>query len=226
MHRNLIIFAREPVAGRTKTRLCPPLDGATAAALYEGFLRDALHLARQISGVRVTITYTPESHGDFFARLAPDVEAQPQHGADLGERMDNALGEPLDNGVAQVVVIGSDSPNLPANYLQMAFSYLDAGANVVLGPSDDGGYYLIGLRSRQPRLLHEVRMSTSTVLADTLVIAKELGLRVALLPGWYDVDTAAELRRLTDDLRDAPADVAVHTREIVSRIAYQLESVE
>ena len=219
MRQTVIIFAREPVAGRTKTRLCPPLDGTTAAALYGGFLRDALHLARQISGVRVAIAYTPESDGAFFARLAPDIEAQPQRGADLGQRLDNALGEWLENGAAQVVVIGSDSPNLPAAYVQTAFACLDDGADVVLGPSDDGGYYLIGLRARQPRLLCEVPMSTPTVLIDTLSIAKELSLHVALLPIWYDVDTATELRRLVNDLRDAPADVAPHTRQIVLRLA-------
>jgi glycosyltransferase A (GT-A) superfamily protein (DUF2064 family) len=82
----------------------------------------------------------------------------------------------------------------------------------VLGPCEDGGYYLIGLRRPQPRLLREVRMSTPDVLRDTLAIAAELGLRVAMLPTWYDVDTAAELARLCEELRAAPPEIAMHTR--------------
>jgi glycosyltransferase A (GT-A) superfamily protein (DUF2064 family) len=110
----------------------------------------------------------------------------------------------------------SDSPTLPAAYLSAAFTHLREGADVVLGPCDDGGYYLIGLRQPQSRLLREVPMSTPTVLRDTLAIAEELGLRVALLPTWYDVDTVAELRRLRQELdgmqTDSLSSPAHHTR--------------
>jgi glycosyltransferase A (GT-A) superfamily protein (DUF2064 family) len=256
----LIVFAREPIPGRTKTRLCPPLDGATAAALYACFLRDTLGLARRIAGARALLAYTPESDPSFFARLAPDLEARPQRGAGLGERMDNAFAELLplttdhrppntDQADARhetrgmlnapvsglsfptsqpewvsavgrrpsVVVIGSDSPNLPAAYIRSAFDQLDQGADLVLGPAEDGGYYLIGLRARQPRLLREAPMSTPTLLADTLAIAAELGLRAELLPLWYDVDTTVELKRLADDLRAAPAEVAPYTRAFLTQ---------
>ena len=114
------------------------------------------------------------------------------------------------------VIIGSDSPDLPSEYICEAFARLERGADVVLGPADDGGYYLIGLRVPQPRLLREVPMSTPTVLADTLALARELGLRVDLLPAWYDVDTVAELRRLAAALRAAPPDVAAYTRAFLS----------
>jgi len=110
------------------------------------------------------------------------------------------------------VVIDSDSPTLPAEYLGMAFAALDGVADVVLGPCDDGGYYLIGLKRPQPRLLREVQMSTPFVVRDTLALASELGLRVALLPQWYDVDTVAELNRLRVELRETPTQVARHTR--------------
>jgi glycosyltransferase A (GT-A) superfamily protein (DUF2064 family) len=261
----LIVFAREPIPGRTKTRLCPPLDGATAAALYACFLRDTLDLARRVAPSRALVAHTPESDPGFFARLAPDLAARPQRGAGLGERMDNAFAEMLapttddrpptteDRGLkiedsnvtadetlssilyppsarpssvvgrqSSVVVIGSDSPNLPAAYIGSAFDQLDQGADLVLGPADDGGYYLIGLRARQPRLLREAPMSTPTLLADTLAIAAELGLRAELLPVWYDVDTAAELKRLAGDLRDAPADVAPHTRAFIADCRLQI----
>ena len=217
MDRTLIVFAREPVAGRTKTRLCPPLDGDTAARLYACFLADTLASASRVAGARAAIAHTPESRPAFFAALAPGMAAWPQRGAARGERMDNAFAEVL-AGDAGVVIVGSDSPDLPAAYVGEAFGRLESGADVVLGPSDDGGYYLIGLRARQPRLLREVPMSTPTVLADTLALARALGLRAELLPQWYDVDTAAELARLAECLRVAPPEVAPHTRAFLQAL--------
>ncbi len=211
----LLVVARAPVAGQTKTRLCPPLDGATAAALYTCFLRDTLALMDQVADVRRTIAYLPEDAAGYFRDLAPSMALAPQRGAELGERLDNLLCDALAAGATHAVVMDSDSPTLPAAYLRQAFAELEGGADLVLGPCEDGGYYLIGLRHPQPRLLREVRMSTPAVLRDTLAIAAELGLRSALLPTWYDVDTVAELARLRDELRTAPAGVAAHTQEFL-----------
>ena len=108
--------------------------------------------------------------------------------------------------------MNSDSPTLPLTYLARAFEALADGADVTLGPSADGGYYLIGVKQPTPRLLREVRMSTPTVLADTLALAAEEGLRVELLPAWYDVDEAADLVRLAGELAAAPPEVAPRTR--------------
>jgi hypothetical protein len=105
----------------------------------------------------------------------------------------------------------SDSPTLPAANLQTAFTALDE-VDVVLGPCDDGGYYLIGLKQPAPRLLREVQMSTPRVVADTLALASEEGLRVKLLPTWYDIDDVSTLNRLMAELAHAPALVAPHTR--------------
>ncbi|HEX5692854.1 MAG TPA: TIGR04282 family arsenosugar biosynthesis glycosyltransferase, partial [Roseiflexaceae bacterium] len=188
MSHTLIVFAREPIAGRTKTRLCPPFDGATAALLYGCFLRDTLALARHTRPDHRTIAYTPESDSTFFERLAPDFDRRAQRGAGLGERMDNAFGDIFDrqSPAAQpphsAVLIGSDIPHMPAGFLRRAFAHLDDGADVVLGPAEDGGYYLIGLRTRQARLLCDVPMSTPTVLSDTLALVRALGLRAKLLP--------------------------------------------
>jgi rSAM/selenodomain-associated transferase 1 len=231
MTQTLITFAREPIAGRTKTRLCPPLDGAMAAGLYACFLCDVLDTMRRVPDVRRIVAHTPESHQAYFAELAPDFAVWPQRGAELGERMDHAFTdfgfEILDFGLeversqiqnAHAVIIGSDSPDLPGAYMCEAFARLERGADVVLGPAADGGYYLIGLRAPQPRLLREVPMSTPTVLADTLALARALGLRVELLPEWYDVDTGAELRRLAVALRLSPPDVAPHTRAFMQTL--------
>ncbi len=236
MPPTLITFARQPIAGRTKTRLCPPLDRALAAGLYACFLRDVLDNMRRVPDVRRVIAYTPESDGAFFAALAPDSP----HGRSAvrawanGWIMRFGIRSTKDEGRKMCwpssfvvrpssVLIGSDSPDLPGEYLCEAFRRLERDADVVLGPADDGGYYLIGLRAPQPRLLHEVPMSTPTVLADTLALACELGLRAELLPTWYDIDTVAELRRLAAALRSALPDVAPHTRAFLSDLELSIE---
>lgn len=212
----LLVVAKQPAAGQTKTRLCPPLTGKTAAALYECFLRDTIAIMRATPDVGRGIVYLPADAADYFRQLAPDFTLTSQVGADLGERLDHALTTALTQGASAAVIMDSDSPTLPVAYLSAAFTHLQEGADVVLGPCDDGGYYLIGLRHPQPRLLREVPMSTPTVLRDTLTIANELGLRVALLSTWYDVDTGAELQRLRRELAatttDGLASPAHHTR--------------
>ena len=188
MRGNLLVVAKQPAAGHTKTRLCPPLSGDMAASLYECFLLDTLDIMRRVPDVQCTIVHL---HGDkegYFRRLAPDMVLMQQRGKTLGERLDHLLTKALADGAARAVVMNSDSPTLPPSYIEQAFSRLDS-ADVVIGPSLDGGYYLIGLKQPQPRLLQEVQMSISHVLADTLALAKEIGVSVALLATWYDVDT-------------------------------------
>jgi uncharacterized protein len=211
----LLMVAKQPAPGQTKTRLTPPLSSRQAAYLYESFLRDTLDLMRAVPDVQRVIAYLPVEARDTFASLAPDFDLVPQEGNDLGARLDQALRHYLQQGYDSAVVMNSDGPTLPIEYLLQAFAELAAGANVVLGPSDDGGYYLIGLKRPAPRLLREVRMSTSHVLADTLALANEEHLRVALLPAWYDVDDAASLTRLMVELSTAPATVAPHTRSFL-----------
>jgi rSAM/selenodomain-associated transferase 1 len=218
MSRALYIVAKRPAAGRAKTRLCPPLSGEQAAALYEGFLRDTLDVTRRTPGARVCIAYLAESAAEdaearaYFQALAPDLALVPQRGRDLGERLHHLLSDALRDGARCAVAMDSDSPSLPAACITQAFTKLEDGCDAVLGPCDDGGYYLIGLARPQPRLLCEVRMSTPRVLADTLAIAAQLGLRVGLLPAWHDVDTADDLERLRVELAAGPEHLAPHTR--------------
>ena len=218
-HKALFVVAKQPAAGQTKTRLCPPLDGATAAALYECFLRDTLALMMQVAGVQRSIAYLPEDADGYFRDLAPAMGLTPQRGADLGARLDQLLTDALAGGAQQAVVMDSDSPTLPAAYIAQAFALLDGPYDVVIGPCDDGGYYLIGLKQPQPRLFHEVTMSTPNVVRDTLAIAAELGLQIALLPTWYDVDTVAELARLRQELAEAAPEIAPQTRRFLAQIA-------
>jgi hypothetical protein len=211
-----MVVAKQPVPGQTKTRLCPPLTPTQASELYECFLRDTLDLMRQVLGVRWRIGYLPDGAQGYFRRLAPDMELVPQRGASLGERLDHLLREALDEvspGEASpsVVVIDSDSPTLPGAYIVEAFKRL-ASVDVVLGPTEDGGYYLIGVKQPHSQLLQQVQMSTPYVLRDTLALAADSGLIVALLPAWYDVDTPADLHRLNREVAGLQGDLARHTR--------------
>jgi uncharacterized protein len=208
----LLVLAKRPAPGQTKTRLTPPLSLEQAAALYECLLRDTLDLIRRVPDVQPAIAFLPEDARGYFATLAPDFELLPQLGSDLGARLDNALSHTLAQGFEQVAIMNSDGPTLPLSSLIAAFEALGNGADVVLGPADDGGYYLIGLKQPAPRLLREVRMSTSTVLADTLALAADEKLAVSLLPAWYDVDDMVSLERLQAELATAPAEIAPWTR--------------
>jgi rSAM/selenodomain-associated transferase 1 len=214
--RALLIVAKRPVPGQTKTRLCPPLVPDEAARLYECFLRDTLDVARAVPHVTRHIAYLPHGESAYFHQLAADFVLVPQVGDSLGERLDHALTHCLRDGFERAVIMDSDSPTLPPAYVAQAFDVLD-DADVALGPCEDGGYYLIGVKRPQPRLLREVRMSTSNVLRDTLSLAEQAGLRVSLLPMWYDVDTVQELYRLRDELRAEADGLSPHTREFLRR---------
>jgi rSAM/selenodomain-associated transferase 1 len=208
----LVIMAKEPAVGQTKTRLCPPLTPTEAAALYEAMLRDTIGLVAGLEGVRLAIAVTPPEATDSFRRISP-VEAilLPVAGADIGNCLNQVLGRLLADGHSQAIALNSDGPTLPAAYLRQAIVRLN-GADVVLGPSEDGGYYLIGLKQPRPELFRGIEWSSQRVTAQTLARAEAMGLSVALLPRWYDVDTAADLDRLWAELATLPAGVLPYTR--------------
>ncbi len=194
-------MARQPVAGSTKTRLIPRLGPQGAADLYECFLLDALDMARTIDDVVAMVAISPPGASEYFAEIAPDLAQVAQIGTSLDQRLDHVLTRCLDDGFAPVVAVNSDSPTLPAAHVSDAFDRLcDPSVDVVIGPADDGGYYLIGWKRRHPRLVRGVVMSTPDVLSDTMDRAEQSGLRISLLPPWYDVDDPADLDRLEADL--------------------------
>ena len=211
----LVIMAKEPALGRTKTRLCPPLTPAQAAALYEALLRDTIHLAAALDGVQLAVALTPPEATARFERWSPPgTLLLPVDGANIGECLDRVLSSLLAAGHSGVMALNSDGPTLPAGYLQQARARLDQ-ADVVLGPGEDGGYYLIGLREPRPELFDHIDWSTAQVLPQTLARAESLGLRVALLPSWYDVDTAPDLDRLRAEVASLPPDTVPHTRRFL-----------
>lgn len=217
MDRALIVVAKRPTNGQTKTRLTPPFSPDQAVALYQCMLLDTLDLMTQASGVRRILAYDPADAEGYFRDLAPPgFGFVPQQGTNLGERLHAVLNHCLATGCHQAVVMDSDSPTLPARYLGQAFELLDdPTVDVVLGPCDDGGYYLIGLKEPCASLF-DVVMSTATVLAETVAQAERVGLRVALLPTWYDVDTVQEVDRLRVELAADLTAFAPRTRALLS----------
>ncbi len=217
------VMTKAPRAGCVKTRLQPPLTAEEAASLNVCFLRDT---AAAISAVATTggtaqglAIYTPLGEEAAFAEILPRAfQLVPQRGEGFGERLHFATEDILRIGFDSVCLIDSDSPTLPQSIYADAVKLLTrAGDRIVLGPSDDGGYYLIGLKRLHRRLFQDIEWSTARVAEQTLQRADEIGVDVVILPVWYDVDDQATLRRLCDGLlsgeEQAPA-----TRDFLQRL--------
>ena len=205
-YRILIIMAKRPQAGNTKTRLSPPYTLQQAAELYSRFLADAIALAQSLPDVIPAIAYAPNDEETlaWFGQFAPNCLLIPQTGETLGDRLNHVLSESLNTEIFdQAVAMCSDSPALPPELVLQGFTRLDdPEIDVTLGPCDDGGYYLIGWKRPYPRMVREVAMSTESVFADTLAIAQEDGIRVAVLPEYFDVDTGPDLDRVRGALKE------------------------
>jgi rSAM/selenodomain-associated transferase 1 len=207
------IMAKAPQAGDVKTRLCPPLSPADAAELYRRFLLDKIEQVRLLEAASLAIAYTPAEARAFFEEIAPGFVLVQQRGADLGDRLSNSLSELLAGGHGGAVAIDSDTPTLPVVFLQQAVDLVATpDIDVVLGPTRDGGYYLIGLRVMHRELFEAMAWSTSAVLAETIRRADAKGLRVACLPPWYDIDTPEDLGRLRTELAAPGGNAPRHTR--------------
>ncbi len=201
MRRCLIIVAKDPVAGQVKTRLAARIGAERTLALYRCFLRDTVALASDLPNCALALSFWPPHAAPTFRRLHPSALLLPQRGTDFGGRLLSAFEQASAAGYDEMVLVGSDNPNLPLAYIEQAFAALTA-VPVVLGPSEDGGYYLIGMRAPQPALFHTgIAWSTDVVAEQTYAAAATAGLRLARVPPWYDIDTADDLPRLYRDLR-------------------------
>lgn len=214
----LFVMAKQPEPGRTKTRLCPPFSPRQAAAFYEAMLLDTLTLASSLPGVQLAAALTPPSALDYFMRITPpETLLLPVEAADLGgcllQTIENAFGR----GFKKVLALNSDGPSLPRAYLLHALSLLDEN-DLVLGPSEDGGYYLIGLNQLYRQLFENIPWSTSSVLQHTLAQAMCLSLRTDLTSSWYDVDTLPDTTRLAAELAALPPERLAHTRRFLEAL--------
>ena len=203
----LAVMSKAPRPGKVKTRLQPPLSAEEAAALNICFLRDTtanLQSVAEAGGARGLVCYTPVGDEAAFAGLLPEGFALiAQRGDGFGERLHLAATDILACGFGAVCLIDSDSPTVPAAAFAAAVQALSApGDRVVLGGSDDGGYYLIGLKQPHPEPFERITWSTASVLEETVERVREAGLELVRLPTWYDVDDAATLQVLEAELLD------------------------
>jgi rSAM/selenodomain-associated transferase 1 len=195
----LAVMAKAPRAGKVKTRLAPALGFEGSAAINVCFLRDTTRNIAQVaaeSSAAGLVCYTPVGEEAAFDGLLPEGFALiAQRGDGFGERLLAAAEDMLACGFGAVCLIDSDSPTLPGRCLRGAVeALLGEGDRVVVGGSDDGGYYLIGLKRAHAEVFAEIAWSTGAVYAETLERARAAGLEVVELPVWYDVDDAATLR--------------------------------
>lgn len=194
------VFARYPAPGEAKSRLAAGTTREWAAQAARAFLLDTLDRVRGLAGACV-LAFTPASvRSEMLALIGDGWEMIPQAGGDLGERMTAFLRAQFVTGRKPVVVIGTDSPTLPVAFIERAFAELER-VDVVLGPASDGGYYLLGCRDLWPTLFQGIPWGTSRVLLETVRRVEQLGLNLALLPPWYDVDTLADWHLLCGHLR-------------------------
>jgi rSAM/selenodomain-associated transferase 1 len=204
------IMCKTPAPGKSKTRLSPPLKPEECAGISACFIRDlsrtigTLAEAGDVTGYAV---YTPVGSEPALRRLLPaHFQLLSQVDGDFGERLFHGACGLLEAGHDGAILVNSDSPTLPMPILRAAVDAVRQGDNVVLSPAADGGYTLIGLSRAHRRLFEDIVWSTSTVYARTRVRAEEIGLPVIDVPPWYDVDDAASLRMLEDELAGhAPA---------------------
>jgi rSAM/selenodomain-associated transferase 1 len=196
--RLLAVFAKHWQPGKVKTRLAAKIGHAKAADVQKALLRATL--ARlQGSSEQGVLAFTPPHEEAAFRAIAIDWNLQPQAAGDLGDRMQAFFASSLTRA-ERIVLIGSDSPDLPQKFIDEAFSVL-AEQDVVLGPAGDGGYYLVGVARRLPPIFADIPWSTAEVWPRTVERLRRAGIEFHTLPPWYDVDDEASLSRLRGNLQ-------------------------
>ncbi len=201
----LVIFAKAPIPGQVKTRLCPALTEDEAATLHGSFVLDTLERTKAAANkfklsVDRFLACAPSSTHVFFRIMEArhGVTLLEQEGEDLGARMRQAFDRLFAHGYRQICLVGTDVPSLPLTHYRDAVESLTRH-DLVLGPAKDGGYYLIGMTTPHPDLFMDIPWSTDQVLTLTHQKAASAGLKTALLPVWNDVDTVRDLHDLIDD---------------------------
>ena len=196
----IVLFALDPVAGQVKTRLSPLLSQELILELYTRFLNDSIQKICKVDGSDRFIGVTPSDSSGYFSRV--NVESPLtifiQEGEDLGEKMFNAFQARFNDGYERVVIIGSDSPSLPVAYIEQA---LNSDKDLTIGPSTDGGYYLIGMyRKPVDVFAGGIDWGSDKVLRQTLERVRKAECSLELLPPWYDVDRVEDLKFLKTHL--------------------------
>jgi uncharacterized protein len=213
----LVIMAKQPIVGRTKTRLVPFLNYEEAAQLYQALLLDTVASVSELRHeADLAVAITPVQAKAYFEGLVPaGALIYPVDGVDIGACLKQALGWLLEQGYRKAIALASDGPSLPVSVLQQAIAALEK-ADLILGPSEDGGYYLVGMKQLYGEIFDSIAWSTEQVLSQTIERAAQSKLQVKLTQPWYDVDTPADLLRLQAEALSACGENLLHTRAILS----------
>ncbi len=199
----VVVMAKAPREGFVKTRLTGAYRPCDVVQLSECMLRDTLALVQPLRPVHVAVMCPSEDVADIAARLPAGIDVVGQRGSGLAAALVSAF-ECFVPGFRRVIALDSDSPHLPLAILQSAFELLETN-EVVVGPTEDGGYYLVGAAAVHSRLFDSAPLGTGNARDALLGNARALGLSVAFTEPWYDVDVPADLRRLAAELRTEPA---------------------
>jgi hypothetical protein len=193
----LVVCARVPLPGTVKTSLHPHLTDSQSATLYGRFLADTCEITQDVEGVDFFLAYSPEDDADAFKGIVPPpFRLFSQAEAEMGHRLAGIFERLMQEGYERVLVLKSDSPDLPICLLNQASDILASGrAEMVYGPSERDGFYLVGLRRWHRELFHDVDWDTPQLSSRVLRQARKLGMRVRRLPEWYEIDTVEDLRR-------------------------------
>ena len=199
----LVLMARMPLPGKVKTRLMPLLTSGEACELYRAMLLDTVEKCLVLEEFDLWVAFTPNNGRRWFEKnIDSSIGLMSQRGEALGDRMHNIIEDRYVGGAEAVLVMGTDLPTLPVEHVRRAGHLLRNGTEVVLGPSDDGGYYLIGLCEPDPSLFDGIEWGSELVLEQTLYQSKTVGKLVGKIPSWFDVDEPQDVNRLRIEITE------------------------
>ncbi len=200
MKKAIIIMAKVPEAGKVKTRLQPFLTPEQSATLSVAFLQDAENKAKSVSK-NLIVALTPfEKRNMLETTLQHQPSLIEQTGETLGDKMLNAFKFAFENEIDSVVMFGTDSPTFPADHIEQAFEFMEIESDVILGRTEDGGFYLIGLRKLDTRIFENVVWSSKETFEQVWQNVMDLNLHLREVAGWYDIDEAGDVEKLVKEL--------------------------
>ena len=224
----LIVFAKAPVAGQVKTRLCPPLTPDEAASLHGSLVLDLLERCQTVKGCDRILAGSPTPEHPFFSAMKTrfKIPIWDQIGDDLGARMGHAFQSALGSSYHSVLIVGTDIPGITVSLITTAFKNLQ-DHDIVLGPTVDGGYYLIGLRTPVPELFENIPWSTDQVFSLTEEKINALGLTLTVLPILRDLDTVEDLQVFVQDSKDRKNQIfSNRTKNVLQELAKRVATRE
>lgn len=213
----LIILSKAPIPGLTKTRLCPPLTYKQAAILHYNFLKDIFYRFKNLKNIKAYISYTPKRSKKYFRDIIKTNNFILQKEHSLGNKLFEVFNIFFKKEIKKIIIIASDSPDLPVKYIEEAFCFLGRKTKaIVIGPCIDKGFYLIGLNQKIERnIFEDLDWGMQNICGSLVKIARGNGFCIKLLPAWYDVDDAQGLCRLIKKVLILPKKFLPHTSEYI-----------